>query len=163
MGIYPPDEALCSGSSVLKCTIHRWACPSTLRMPFRVNALQILWISCFHWHDMAMRFSGYPGTKSGSLSLDLQPKCQGAGRRVCLATQHGSFLLPFQEANVTFAVPYTREVCHPSLVNQYMSPHSQGVKDNCQKLAIYSKGMGQKVPAFPMLHTSCKYLPRATG
>lgn len=109
-----------SSSSGLKCTIQRWACLSTLWMPLCFNSppdpmnfllpltlhgCELPWLP---WHEKQSS-QPWPSTKM-----------LGAGGKVCLATWHGPFLLPFQEAGVTFAVSYTWEIFHPSLVNLYI-------------------------------------------
>lgn len=85
--------------------------------------LQTLWISHFQWHYKARSFPGYPGTKSRPLSPHLQPKgWEGAGGKLCLATRHGSFTLPFWEAGMTFAVPSTGRAAIPAWLTSTFEP-----------------------------------------
>lgn len=67
-GMYPAAALVWSAQSREERASALSECPCVL-IP-----LQILWISYFHWHYMAVSFPGYPDMKSRALSLE---KCWG--------------------------------------------------------------------------------------
>lgn len=102
----------------------------------------------------------FPGcTNSRPLSLDFQPKCQETRRKMCLATNTYLPFHPFGEAGMTSAVPHTWEVCHPSLVTQYIWVPT--LED--QRITAKSWQLRAKVSTFPMLPALLRHLLTTTS
>lgn len=115
-------------------------------LPLTLHGCELPWLS---WHEKQSS-QPWPSTKM-----------LGAGGKVCLATWHGPFLLPFQEAGVTFAVSYTWEIFHPSLVNLYIQVPTLKVQRTPAK-SCHGMG-GADLPNATLPHSNITWCPRATG
>lgn len=115
-------------------------------LPLTLHGCELPWLP---WHEKQSS-QPWPSTKM-----------LGAGGKVCLATWHGPFLLPFQEAGVTFAVSYTWEIFHPSLVNLYIQVPTLKVQRTPAK-SCHGMG-GADLPNATLPHSNITWCPRATG
>lgn len=151
-GIYPAAALVWSAQSRDECASAPSECPCGF-IP-----LQVLGISYFHWHSMALSFPSYPCMESRALSLDLQPRCRREG---VFGPLTWTLPLALLGGWNYISHSHTWEIFHPSLVNLYIpSPHSQHPKDTCQKPA-WDGGCCLPNATLPCSNTI--WYPRATG
>lgn len=140
-GIYPAAALVWSAQS----RDERASAPS--ECPCGLIPLQVLGISCFHWHYMALSFPCYPCMESRALSLDLQPKCWGQEGRCVWPPDMDPSSWALLGGRNYISHSYTWEIFHPSLVNLYIQVPTL----NIQRTPAKSQHeMGDA--ALPMLH-----------